>query len=37
MLKPDLENFDHYFARCEMSVIVSSLNILWHCLSLGLE
>ena len=22
LLKPDLENFEHYFARCEMSAIV---------------
>ena len=29
LLKPDLENFEHYFA--------SSLNILCHCPSLGLE
>ena len=34
LLKPRLENFEHYFAR---SAIVCSLNILWHCLSLGLE
>ena len=34
LLKPHLENFEHYFAgvwdECH-------LNILWHCLSLGLE
>ena len=34
LLKPSLENFEHYFAgmwdECHLS-------ILWHCLSLGLE
>ena len=38
LLKPDLENFEHYFAslwdECKLCI---SLNILWHCLSLGLE
>ena len=29
LLKPGLENFERY--------LCSSLNILWHCLSLGLE
>ena len=28
LLKPGLENFEHYF---------TSMSILWHCLSLGLE
>ena len=37
LLKPGLENFEHYFTRCEMSAMCSSLSILWHCLSLGLE
>ena len=36
LLKPGLENFEYYFA-CEMSAVVRFLNILWHCLSLGLE
>ena len=34
-LKPGLENFEHYFARWVQ--LYNSLNILWHCLSLGLE
>ena len=37
LLKSGLENLEHCFARCEMSATVHSLNILWHCLSLGLE
>ena len=37
LLKPGLENLERCFLVCEMSVIVCSLNILWHCLSLGLE
>ena len=37
LLKPGLENFEHYFVVCEMSAIDNSLNILCHCLSLGLE
>ena len=39
LLKPGLENFEHYFASIwdECNCAVSSLNILWHCLSLGLE
>ena len=37
LLKPGLENFEHYFASvCDVQ-LCSSLNILWHCLSLGLE
>ena len=35
LLKPGLENFEHYFARWVQ--LCSSLSILWHCLSLGLE
>ena len=35
LLKHGLENFEHYFAS--MWDECSSLNILWHCLSLGLE
>ena len=30
LLKPGLENFEHYLLTCEMSAIL-------HCLSLGLE
>ena len=35
LLKPGLENFQLYFARWVQ--LCSSLNIFWHCLSLGLE
>ena len=35
LLKPGLENFEHYFAS--MWDECNSLNILWHSLSLGLE
>ena len=36
LLKPGLENFEHY--KCVRWVqLCSSLSILWHCLSLGLE
>ena len=38
LLKPDLENFEHYFVivwgECNCAVV---WNILWHWLSLGLE
>ena len=38
LLKPGLENFEHYLTRiwdeCNCTVICS---ILWHCLSLGVE
>ena len=38
LLKPHLENFEHYFTSMWDCVqLCSSLNILWHCLSLGLE
>ena len=38
LLKPDLENFEHYFASVQDERnLCGSLNILWHCLSLGLE
>ena len=37
LLKPDLENFEHYFASVRWVKLCSSLSILWHCLSLGLE
>ena len=38
LLNPGLENFEHYFASVwdECNCVVS-LNIFWHCLSLGLE
>ena len=36
LLKPDLENFEHYFANMWVQ-LCGSLSILWHCLSLGLE
>ena len=32
LLKPGLENFEHYVAS-----VCGSLNSLWHCFSLGLE
>ena len=43
LLKPCLENFEHYLLAWEVSAIVfaqslaGSLNNLWHCPSLGLE
>ena len=37
LLKPGLENFDHYFTSVRWVQLCSSLSILWHCLSLGLE
>ena len=38
LLKPDLENFEHYFASVQDERnLCGSLSILWHCLSLGLE
>ena len=38
LLKPGLENFEHYFASCMTYMqLWDSLKILWHCLSLGLE
>ena len=36
LLKPGLQNFEHYFTSVRVQ-LCSSLNILWHCLSLGLE
>ena len=37
LLKPGLENFEHYFTSVSDECnCASSLNILWHCLSLGL-
>ena len=38
LLRPSLENFEHHFASVwDDNILCSSLNILWHCLSLGLE
>ena len=34
LLKPGLENFEHYFTSMQLC---GSLSILWHCLSLGSE
>ena len=36
LLKPSLENIEHYFASMWVQ-LCGSLNILWHCFSLGLE
>ena len=36
LLKPGLENFEHYFASVRWVQLCGSLSILWHCLSLGL-
>ena len=37
VLKPGLENFEHYFTSVWGVQLCSSLSILWHCLSLRLE
>ena len=37
LLKPSLENFEHYFASVRCVQLCSSLSIHWHCPSLGLE
>ena len=37
LLKSGLKNFEHYFTSVRRVQLCSSLNILWHCLSLGLE
>ena len=37
LLKPGLQNFEHYFASVKRAQLCGCLNILWHCLSLGLE
>ena len=37
LLKPGLENFEHYFASVRWLQLCGSLNIIWHCLSLRLE
>ena len=36
LLKPGLENFEHYFTSMWVQ-LCGSLSILWHCLSLGME
>ena len=37
LLKPGLENFEHYFMHVRCVQLCGSLSILWDCLSLGLE
>ena len=37
LLKPSLMDFEHYLANVKWVQLWSSLNILWHRLSLGLE
>ena len=37
LLKPGLENFEHYLTSVWWVQLCGSLSILWHCLSLGLE
>ena len=37
LLEPGLENFEHCFTSVRWVQLYGSLNILWHCLSLGLE
>ena len=37
LLKPRLKNFELYFASVRWVQLWDRLNILWHCLSLGLE
>ena len=37
LLKPGLDNFEHYFVRLRWVQLCGSLNILWHCSSLGLQ
>ena len=38
LLKPGLENFEHYFtSNMLLCILCGSLSILWHGLSLGLE
>ena len=37
LLKPSLENFEHYLVGMWWMQLCGSLNILWHCLSLGLK
>ena len=37
LLKPGLKDFEHNLANVRRVQLYSSLNILWHCFSLGLE
>ena len=37
LLKPSLENFEHYFSSVRCMQLCHNLNILWHWLSLGLQ
>ena len=37
LLKPGLENFEHYFASVWDVQLCGSLSILWHCLSLRMK
>ena len=37
LLKPGLENFEHYFTSVRWVQLCGSLSILWDCLSLKLE
>ena len=37
LLKPGLENFEHFLLACEMSAIVPEFEHSWHFLSLALE
>ena len=37
LLKPGLQNFEHYFTFVRWVQLCGSLSILWHCLSLELE
>ena len=37
LLKPGLENFEHYFVSVSWGQLCGSVNILWNCLYLGLE
>ena len=37
LFEPGLENLEHYFDNMKWVQLCDSLNILWHCPSLGLE
>ena len=37
LLKYSLKDFEYFLLACEMRQLCSSLGVLWHCLSLGLE
>ena len=37
LLKYSLKDFEHFLLACEMRQLCSSLDVLWHCLSSGLE